>query len=164
MRGQSSVHDAVLVCVRHGFGHLPEQRELISERNPAGLVREPQVEPLEALIHRIDKTDAEVVLDHILGAEQPFIREPGHDPELVLGEPPFQRPLGGGCPWRGDEEPDPCLARRRHPVEGRPVLPAVPFPERVLVDDPRAGLALAALHHANPRHQVEDRLITTRRD
>jgi hypothetical protein len=39
MRGQSSVHDAVLVCVRHGLGHLPEQRELISERNPASLVR-----------------------------------------------------------------------------------------------------------------------------
>jgi hypothetical protein len=49
-------------------------------------------------------------------------------------------------------------------VEGRPVLPAVPFPERVLVDHPRTCLALAALHHANPRHPVEDRLITTRRD
>ena len=158
------MHDAVLVRVRHRLGHLAEQRELVGERNLAGLVGEPQVEPLEPLVHRVDEADAEVVLDHVLGAEQPFVREAAHDAELVLGDPPHLRPLGGGGTGRGDEEPDPRLARRRDPVEGRPVLPAVPLAEEVLVDHPRAGLALAAQHDADPLHQLDDRLVTTRRE
>lgn len=98
MRGEPPVHHTVLVRVGHGLCHLPEQRELIFERNPAGLVRLPQVKSLEPVVHRIGQANAQVVFNNVRGAQQPFVRQPGHDPELVLGDPPHLRPLGRGCP------------------------------------------------------------------
>ena len=67
-------------------------------------------------------------------------------------------------PGERDEEPDPGPVGGRDAVEGRPVLPAVALPERFLVDDPRAGLALAALHDPDPGHQGSDDLVPVSAD
>ena len=49
-------------------------------------------------------------------------------------------------------------------MERRPVLPAVAFPERILVDHPGAGLTLAALDDSDPLHQRGDDLVAVRAD
>ena len=46
--------------------------------------------------------------------------------------------VGGRRARRGDQEPDPAPVGGGHPVERRPVLPAVALPERLLVDHPGA--------------------------
>ena len=82
------------------------------------------------------------------------MRQPGHDPVLMFGDPPDRRPRDASRTGRGDQEPDPGPSRRGHPVEGRPVLPAVPFAQRLLVDDPGPRLALPPLDDADPGHQL----------
>ena len=128
------------------------------------MVGQPQVEPLELLVQRIHQADAEVVVDHVAGAQQPVVGQPGHDAVLVLGDLAHLRPGRGGGPGRGDEEPDPGPVGGRHAVKGRPVLPAVAFPERLLVDDPGTGLALAPLHDPDPGHQGSDDLVPVSAD
>ena len=159
VRGQAAVDDPVAVRVRHRLGHLPQQRELAEGRDLARLVGQPQVEPLELLVQRVHQADAEVVVDHVPGAQQPVVGQPGHDAVLVLGDLAHLRPGRGGGPGRGDEEPDPGPVGGRDAVKGRPVLPAVAFPERFLVDDPGPGLALAPLHDPDPGHQGSDDLV-----
>ena len=82
----------------------------------------------------------------------------------MLGDLAHLRPGRGGGPGRGDEEPDPGPVGGRDAVEGRPVLPAVALPERLLVDDPGTGLALAPLHDPDPGHQGGDDLVPVSAD
>ena len=159
VRRQPAVHDPVPVRVRHRLGHLPQQPQLRFRGNAARVVGQPQVEPLEPFVQRVDQADAELAVDHVPRAQQPVVRQPRHDPVLVLGDLADPGPLGRRRARRRDQEPDPAPVGRGHPVERRPVLPAVALAERLLVDHPRARLALAALHDPDPLHQRGDDLL-----
>ncbi len=164
MRGQAPVHDPVAVRVGDRLRGLPQQRQLVLRGHLPGLVRQVEVEALVSLVERVDQAHAQVVLHHVPGAEQPVVLQPGHDAVLVLGDLPDLRPGGRGRPGRRHEEPDSRPVRGRHAVERRPVLPAVALAERVLVDHPRAGLALAPLHDADPLHERGDDVALVRAD
>ena len=159
VRGQPAVHDPVPVRVRHRLGDLPQQPQLRFRGNAARVVGLPQVEPLEPVIDRVHQADAELAVDDVPRAQQPVVRQPRHDPELVLGDLADLGPFGRGRARRGDQEPDPAPVGGGHPVEGRPVLPAVTLAERLLVDHPRARFPLAPLDDPDPLHQRGDDLI-----
>ena len=118
MRGQAAVDDPVAVRVRHRLGNLPQQRELGSGRDLARLVGQPQVEPLELLVQRVHEADAEVVVHHVPGTQQPVVGQPRHDAVLVLGDLTHLCPGRGGGPGRGDEEPNPGPVGGRDAVKG----------------------------------------------
>ena len=162
VRRQPAVHDPVPVRVRHRLGDLPQQPKLRFRGNAARVVGLPQVEPLEPVIDRVHQADAELAVDDVPRAQQPVVRQPRHDPELVLGDLADLGPFGRGRTWRGDQEPDPAPVGGGHPVERRPVLPAVTLAERLLVDHPRARLPLAPLDDPDPLHQRGDDLIAVR--
>ena len=56
---------------------------------------------------------------------------------------------------RGNLEADPAPVGLADPVEPLPVLPALTLGNRLVLDDPGAGLALASLHQADPLHQLD---------
>ena len=83
------------------------------------------------------------------------MREPGHDPVFVLGDPPEHGPPGRGAPagvsgtgsW-----PD-----SSSPPGGTPaVLPLLALAERLVVDDPRTCFALTAVHPEAGHHLGDD--------
>ena len=164
VRRQPAVHDPVPVRVRHRLGDLPQQPQLRFRGNAARVVGLPQVEPLEPVVDRVHQADAELAVDDVPRAQQPVVRQPRHDPELVLGDLADLGPLGRGRARRGDQEPDPAPVGGGHPVERRPVLPAVTLAERLLVDHPRARLPLAPLDDPDPLHQRGDDLIAVGAD
>ena len=98
VRGEAAVHDPVPVRVGHRLGDLPQQSELVLGREAARVVGQPQVEPLEPVIERVDQADAEVAVHQVPRAQQPVAGQPGHDPVLVLGDLADPRP--GRSPWR----------------------------------------------------------------
>ena len=164
MRRQPAVHHSVPVRVRDRLGDLAQQFELCFCRHAARMVGQPQVEPLEPVIERVHQADAEFAVHHVPRAQQPLVRQPRHDPVFMLGDLPDLGPRGGRRTRRSDQEADPAPVGGGHPVERRPVLPAVTFPERILVDHPGAGLTLPALDDSDPRHQRGDDLVAVRAD
>ena len=148
------MHHTVGVRVRDRLGDLPQDGKLVRNRDALALLGQPQIQALEPLVERVHQADAEVAVDHVGGAQQSVVGQPGHDPILMLGDSPHRRPRHAGRTGRGDQEPDPRPSRRGYPVKRRPVLPALALTQRILIDDPGPRLALPPLDDPDPGHQL----------
>ena len=97
----------------------------------------------------VDQADTELGLDEVAGTQQAVMLEPGHDPELVLGD----RARGGLVLLGGRRGRTRNRIRARScwttRCVGEPVLPALAVVDRLVLDHPGAGLALPALHQAD---------------
>ena len=126
----------------------------VLERDAVVLAGQPQVEPLPRLVVRVDEADAELGLDDVAGPQEAVVLEPRHQPVLVLGDlAGVGADLVGGARG-GDGEADAGAVLLDDVVVGQPVLPAVAGVDGLVLDDPRAGLALAALDQADALHQL----------
>src|SRR5664280_1978364 len=153
-RVEPAVHHAVAVGVPDRLGDLAEQGQLVGQRHTVGPVGLPEVQPLEALVVRIDQSDAQLVVDEVQGLQEPVVGEPGHDPVLVLDDLAHPGYLLGRRTRRSDPDTDADPSARGEPERRRPVLPAHTLVEGLVVDHPRADRTLPALHQADAAHQV----------
>jgi hypothetical protein len=149
------VHDAIAVRVLQRLTDLTDDGQCGLQRDRSGLLGPPQVESLPALLVRVDQADPELGLDQVAGAQHPVVGEPADDAVFVGGDGAQALPLLLTGTRRGDLEADPAPVGLADPVEPFPVLPALTLRDRLVFDDPGAGLALASLHQADPLHQLD---------
>jgi hypothetical protein len=116
------------VGVRHSLPELADHADPRRERKRLTMIVQPQVEPAEAVIARIDQPYPQVV--QITGAQHAVVMQPAGQVALALGELPRTATLRFRGPRPADEEPDAGFVPAGEPVLGQPVLPAVALSER----------------------------------
>ena len=158
-RVEGAVHDSVAVGVVHDVGDIADEVELAFQRKRGLVVGQPQVERDVTLGLREHQADAQFgLVDDVLGYLQAVEAQSGE--QVVFGGDGAVAGVlvGGRGALAGEVEADAGVAFGVDVVECRPVLPAVAVGQRLLVDDPRADLALPAGCQSDGLHEAGDEL------